>query len=197
MPDKKESATKIVLIFLSLILAIFLLISSFFIIYANEVIPGNSEKKTEIQKLILYKKVFLWPQIKSFSSYKNKILTTKDENSDFIIRWTIRIFWIFALWFALTLILIPVFPNEQKDILAIKSFKISFILIPIFIILTKIYLFFLNGGFDIYWLFERKNWLSIFDKIIILILIVFAFFIVWYIYNYKKKKEEEEKETQE
>lgn len=196
MPDKKESATKIVLIFLSLILAIFLLISSFFIIYANEVIPDNSEKKTEIQKLILYKKVFLWPQIKSFSSYKNKILTTKDENSDFIIRWTIRIFWIFALWFALTLILIPVFPNEQKDILAIKSFKISFILIPIFIILTKIYLFFLNGWFDIYWLFERKNWLSIFDKIIILIFIAFAFFIVWYIYNYKKKKEEEENEIQ-
>lgn len=193
MSDKKENLMKMLLILLSLILSIFLLFASFFIIYANEIIPDKSEKKTIRETSILYKKVFLWDYVKSIASYKNKIVTSEDKNSEIIVKWMIRIFWIFSLGFALTLLLIPVFPNEEKDSLAVKSFKISLVVIPIFIILIKIYLFYLSWWFNISWLIEKGNgWLSLIDKIFIIIFIILIFVVVWYIYYYKKKKEEEE-----
>lgn len=194
MSDKKESVIKMLLVLLSLILSIFLLFGSFFMIYSNEVIPDRSEKKTIRETSILYKKVFLWDYVKATASYKNKIVTSEDKSSEFLVKWVIRIFWIFSLGFALTLLLIPVFPNEEKDNLAVKSFKISLIVIPVFIILIKIYLFYLAWWFNFSWLVEKEGsawWLSVIDKFFIIILIVLAFVAVWYIYYYKKKREEE------
>lgn len=190
----KESIIRLLLIFLSLVLALFLLFSSFFILYANEIIPDRSEKRTLLQNNILYKKTFLWKYVKQTASYKNRILTSEDKSSEFIVKWMIRIFWVLTLWFALTLFMIPTFPEEDKEKLATKSFKLALVIVPIFIIITKVYIFYLNWGFSftLNWLFDKWNsWLSLIDKIFIIILIIFAFVFVWYLYYYKKRKEEE------
>lgn len=188
MSERKEKLMNMLLTLLSIILSFFLLFVSFFVIYANEMIPEKNSK-TEIEKNIFYNEIFLWDYLKKTEDYKNSIMETQWE---WWTKWIIRLFWIFCFWFALTLFFIPTFPNEEKDKLSVKAFILSVIVIPIFIILLKIYLFVLAWGFkfDFSFLTSKETWnLSILDKVFIIFVIIFIFIVIWYLYYYQKNKQ--------
>lgn len=190
--ENTESLSKLLWSLLSIILSLFLFFSAFFIIYANELSISKNSKKTEIQKIEFYDKVFLWDYLKNVSDYKDSILIGSD-NSENMTTWIIRFLWTFWLGFALTLFFIPIFSSEPKDKLSVKAFIVSIIIVPIFIIFLKLYKFYLSWWFlfDFSWLLSKNWWLSMLDKIFIIIVIIFIFVVLWLLYNYMKKKQDE------
>lgn len=188
--EQKESFTKLLWTLLSIILAIFLFLSSFFIIYANEMMIERNLKTTKNEVEYFYENIILWDYIKKTYDYKNSIVTSKD--SDNTLKWAIRLLATFWFWFSLTLFFIPVFPREPKDSLSIKAFYISIIWVPIFILFLKLYLFYIWWwfNFSIWWLTDKPwwNWLSVIDKAFIIIFIIFIFIILWFLYYQINKK---------
>lgn len=180
--------------FVWILLAIILFLSSFFLIYANEVILEKNDKKTRIQKIIYYRKLYFWESLQKMENYRNSIVLESNDASA-ATKWVIRLIWILWLWFSLSLFMFQIFPDREKEILVKKSFLYSFIWVILFIILLKIYLFYLAWWFkfDFSWFYNRPwwNWLSFSDKFIIIFIIVLIFIWVWALYNKKQKKDEE------
>ncbi len=195
MSEKSESFSNLIWTLISIILAIFLFLSSFFIIYANEMMVEKSEKKTKAQIEKFYSEIFLWSYVKKAYDYRNSVVQA--ENWDGSAKWIIRLFWMFWFGFSLTLFFIPVFPQEPKDKLSIKAFGIAAVWVPAFIIILRLYLFYLAWWFkmDFSWIMRKPGWtgLSFYEKFLIIFAIVLVFVLLWYLYYYLKKKQSEGK----
>ena len=183
IPEEKVSSL------VSVFIAILLFIGSFFVIYANEIILDKTEQKSKVETKMFYEKFYFWNAIESISNYKNSVIQKNDDST--LVKWIIRLVWILWIGFAMSLFSIQIAKDKSKEDLVKKSFLFSAVWIIIFIILLKIYLFYLAWWFNIDLSFltsKTVGTLSVSEKILIILLIIIAFAWLWYFYNYQQKK---------
>lgn len=176
-----------------IILAILLFISSFFLIYSNEVILEKYDTKTKLSKNVYYSKFYFSKELKKTADYKNSVVTNSEE-SWLMVKWLLRVIWFLWVWFAFSLISFQIFKETEKDYLVKKSFIFAIIWWIIFIILLKIYIFYINWWFNINlsWMSAKwQNWLSFLDKFYIISIIIIIFIFLWMLYNKIQNKSEE------
>ena len=183
VPEEKVSSL------VSVFIAILLFIGSFFVIYANEIILDKTEQKSKVETKMFYENFYFWNAIESISNYKNSVIQKNDDST--LVKWIIRLVWILWIGFAMSLFSIQIAKDKSKEDLVKKSFLFSAVWIVIFIILLKIYLFYLAWWFNIDLSFltsKTVGTLSVSEKILIILLIIIAFAWLWYFYNYQQKK---------
>lgn len=192
--SKEEKISSLVAFFLGIIF----LICSFFLVYANEISLDKNAPKTRYEAQNYYSKFFLWEYLKKTADYKNSVLESENDSKS-LINWVVRIIGIFGIWFAFSLFSIQIFKDSSKDMLVRKSFLYAFFLVLAMIIFLKVYIFYLNWGFNINlnfsWLSEKShNSFSFSEQFLIIFIILTVFILVWMLYNYKLKKAEENRE---